>query len=437
MLLLIKYILLLLCYICVFGVMIALIVHYYSDFSSNKYIWMCSKILVVQNIVKNNNYNDRVFAGFNEKMEKLVYNQNYSNFLKRITKDGCIEGYKKCGILDTYNNSFCISKSSDCPINKLLFDSSSKKSEYLNNKYDDYYLTEVNNMYLYYKFGDQKNDVIVSWIKSEYQPRYIDNSNFFLDQEAFDEVFSFFDEKEDEDDDDDDDDGGGDNSDNDIWKAFVASAAETAVDTVTDTTKQLVKDFTKWARLRELIKYIEEKFNEESNIDKNYIYIGNNNYVKNYIGFNSEEDKNNFEKIDFSLYKNRYPSYSFVISSIICAGIFFAFMVIYFVGIINLIKNKDNCIDKINFISLFFYCLVFLCFFIYSIVIYATVYNKESFDLAKSIKADKFIEDFLKEFYEPFESPKTIICALVFLSISAILFITAWIIEPIYRCCKK
>ena len=76
-------------------------------------------------------------------------------------------------------------------------------------------------------------------------------------------------------------------------------------------------------------------------------------------------------------------------------------------------------------------------FFIYSIVIYATVYNKESFDLAKSIKADKFIEDFLKEFYEPFESPKTIICALVFLSISAILFITAWIIEPIYKCCKK
>ena len=160
--------------------MIALIVHYYSDFSSNKYIWMCSKILVVQKIVENNNYNNKVFAGFNDKGEKLIYGQNnYSNYLKRITKDGCIEGYKKCGILDTYNNSFCISKSSDCPINKILFDSSSKKDEYLNKKYDDYYLTDKNNMYLYYKVGDQKNDVIVSWIYSEYQPRYIDNSNFF------------------------------------------------------------------------------------------------------------------------------------------------------------------------------------------------------------------------------------------------------------------
>jgi len=437
MILLIKYILLLLCYICVFGVMIALIVHYYSDFSSNKYIWMCSKILVVQKIVENNNYNNKVFAGFNDKGEKLIYGQNnYSNYLKRITKDGCIEGYKKCGILDTYNNSFCISKSSDCPINKLLFDSSSKKDEYLNKKYDDYYLTDKNNMYLYYKVGDQKNDVIVSWIYSEYQPRYIDNSNFFLDQEAFDEVFSFFDKKEDDDEDDDD---GGDNnySGNDIWNIFVESAAEAAVDTVIDTGEQIVRDFTKWARLKELIKYIEKKFNEESNIDKDYIYIGNNNYVKNYIGFKSEEDKNNFEKIDFSLYKNRYPSYSFVICSIICAGVFFAFMVINFIGIIKLIKDKDNCIDVINKISLIFYCIVFLLFFIYSIVIYATVYNKESFDLAKSIKADKFIEDFLKEFYEPFESPKTIICALVFLSISAILLITAWIIEPIYNCCKK
>ena len=436
MLLLIKYILLLLCYICVFGVMIALIVHYYSDFSSNKYIWMCSKILVVQNIVKNNNYNDRVFAGFNEKMEKLVYNQNYSNFLKRITKDGCIEGYKKCGILDTYNNSFCISKSLDCPINKIVIDSSSKKSEYLKNKYDGFYtIDNLDNMNLYFKMGDQKSDVIVSWIYSKSQPKYIDNSNFFLDQEAFDEVFSFFDEKDN--DDDDDDDGGDNNYDNDIWNVFVESAADAAVDTVTETSKQLIKGFTKWARLKELIKYIEKKFNEESNIDKNYIDIGSNNYVKNYIGFNSEEDKNKFERIDFSLYKNRYPNYAFVICSIIFAGVFFAFMVIYFIGIINLIKNNDNCLDVINIISLLIYCIVFLLFFIYSIVIYATVYNKESFDLAKSIKADKFIEDFLKEFYEPFESPKTIICAIIFLSVSAILFITAWIIEPINKCCNK
>ena len=200
-------------------------------------IFGCSKILVVQKIVENNNYNNKVFAGFNDQMEKLIYkDNNYSNFLKRTTKDGCIEGYKKCGILDTYNNSFCISKSSNCPINKLRFDSSSKSSEYLNNNYDDYYLTDVNDMYLYYKIGDQKSDVIVSWIYSESQPKYIDNSNFFLDKEAFDEVFSFFDENEDEDDDDDDDDDGDNNySDNDIWNIFVESAAEAAVDTAIDT----------------------------------------------------------------------------------------------------------------------------------------------------------------------------------------------------------
>ena len=49
-------ILILLCYICVFGVMLSLIIHYYSDFSPNKYVWMCSKILTVKQIVENNNY---------------------------------------------------------------------------------------------------------------------------------------------------------------------------------------------------------------------------------------------------------------------------------------------------------------------------------------------------------------------------------------------
>ena len=120
--------------------MLSLIIHYYSDFSPNKYVWMCSKILTVKQIVENNNYKNKVFFGFNDKKQKLYYKYNYSNFLNSISidKNECKEGYKKCGILDTYNNSFCISQSSDCPINKIQFDSTSKSSEYLNNDYQPY-----------------------------------------------------------------------------------------------------------------------------------------------------------------------------------------------------------------------------------------------------------------------------------------------------------
>ena len=36
---------------------------------------------------------------------------------KVITKDGCAEGYRQCGILDTIGNILCIDETYDCPIN--------------------------------------------------------------------------------------------------------------------------------------------------------------------------------------------------------------------------------------------------------------------------------------------------------------------------------
>ena len=39
---------------------------------------------------------------------------------------------------------------------------------------------------------------------------------------------------------------------------------------------------TKYARIINFMKYVKKKFNEESNIDYNYINIGKNNYEKLY-----------------------------------------------------------------------------------------------------------------------------------------------------------
>ena len=109
--------------------------------------------------------------------------------------------------------------------------------------------------------------------------------------------------------------------------------------------------------------------------------------------------------------------------------------------VINEIKGNSNCCEKCDFIisasSIIIYSLTFLGFFIYFIVIYVKTFNNESFEIAKSIKDDEFIENFLKEFYEPFEKNNLIIYSIIFFAISAISYILAWILIPIMECCKK
>ena len=60
MIIFIKYIILILSYSCLFAVMLSLIIHYYVVFSSNKYIWIYSKISTVKQIIEKNNYKNKV-----------------------------------------------------------------------------------------------------------------------------------------------------------------------------------------------------------------------------------------------------------------------------------------------------------------------------------------------------------------------------------------
>ena len=59
-----------------------------------------------------------------------------------------------------------------------------------------------------------------------------------------------------------------------------------------------------------------------------------------------------------------------------------------------------------NSIFCYFYYIILLNIFrvFYLFYCYAVVYKNESFEMIKNLKADKFIEDFLKEFSEPFEN---------------------------------
>lgn len=114
--------------------------------------------------------------------------------------------------------------------------------------------------------------------------------------------------------------------------------------------------------------------------------------------------KKKFYTIDFSLYKSIFHNKTATIFSIICGIIFNIFIIVYFIKVFFCPEciNDYNCYS--NVILIIIYSIIFFGFFIYFIVIYVKVYNNnESFEIAKSIKAEKFIENFLKEFYETFE----------------------------------
>jgi hypothetical protein len=409
-----------------FGITLAIIIKYYCGFSEYEYIWFCSKILTVKKMVSKISTIDRVFSNFESGSGERLYFTNllYVDYLKRIKDDGtCKNGYKTCGILDTYGNKFCLSPATNCPINKMIIDLSSKNSQY-----GDYqqYSTEYSGLSLYCKSNVLDSGIIASWIIEDSPPKYINDNNFIIDMDAFNECFKDDDDKDDDDDDDDDDGNKG----NELWQEL----AQDAVDGAIDAAEQITKNAIKLGRIMKLIKHIEEKMNEEENIDKNYTYINQNHYVKNYMGFKNLEAIENFNKIDFSVYKKRFPNYASVALSISILIIFVIFIVIL---TIYFIKNRTIDIDR-YFLVIFviIYVVSFLYLFIYSIVIFARDFRKETFKVAKSIRADKFIEDFLKEFYEPFDKATFIICIIVFLIISALFFILFWVIEPISYCIR-
>ena len=169
-------------FLIMFCIFLVLIIKYYSGFSEYEYIWFCSKILTVKKMIDKNNNKDQVFYQF-EDGDPYSYNNTYLTYLERIDNNkGCLADYKKCGILDTYGNSCCIRKNSDCVINEIKYDSTSQLSEYINNNYDYYNFADDNNMKFYFKKGVENNGVIVLWLLSNGQPKYINDNNFIFDK---------------------------------------------------------------------------------------------------------------------------------------------------------------------------------------------------------------------------------------------------------------
>ena len=127
--------LLLLCYLTCFGLMIAIVNFRYSDSRKFEYVWICSQIKTIKNIVKVNSFKNQIFNSISPKGTVDSLSATYYDLLKLYTESRCKDGYKICGKLDTLGNKLCIDETYSCPINSIKVDLTSKKNDYINAGY--------------------------------------------------------------------------------------------------------------------------------------------------------------------------------------------------------------------------------------------------------------------------------------------------------------
>ena len=250
---------------------IFMIILYEKRPSVNKYhqIWISSKILTVNEIIKQNNYEIYPILDINSNNERVNYNQNYESLIK-YSGEQCEKNYKKCGILDTLGNIMCIPEKDECPINKVIVDLSSKYEEYISKGYKVAYLEKLERDYaLYYSNKVIDNEIVAKLDFFENIPTYISEKNLIFDYKTYRNVF-YSNSREDQDDNDWDDDR--DDWDDRDYDSFDNDSGGGPFRILEETNYETTMD------------YIKNSFNNPINIDKSFKNVYANLYIGNYIG---------------------------------------------------------------------------------------------------------------------------------------------------------
>jgi len=399
----------------------------------NHLIWIGSKTLTIQNILKdnmNNKYPLKSILSFENLNSTL--DMNYDYLLNHSTKTNCEPNFKKCGILDTYENIMCIPETESCPINEIIIDLKDKYEEYINKGFKYTKISKIpNNYYLYYTNKSVDKEIIVNLIFSEESPKYITEQNLIIDCEEYQDYlskttvssgrFTYF--------------GGGGGGGGGgfgigggggYWRNLEMLQGEDKIN-----------------------KYFNKKFSEDKNIDKYYKKIYDNLYIKNYIGFESHEQMDFFMNYDFrTLFFRRFPNYTSFIFAIV--GFIVFFILICFSLCRFTYKDRDNNVPDPSdpgavlcskIAVSFFYLNVFIGFFVYFLYAYFKIYKNKQFQIIKKINSDDFIKDFIDEICERAKNKPLILSSIILFSISFFFFILAWLVRPIHlaylKCTQK
>ncbi len=337
-----------------------------SEKEQFKYIYYCSKILTIKNIIIENHYSE-VLLNFSNSDNSITLSYSYKNLLNLVrNKNGCISGYRPCGILDTYGNVLCIDEFLDCPINRLKVDHINKIDQYSSHNYNYVSLSNINDgNVLFYSNNYEEGKIVTIIIKTKDEPKYITNSNFLLDSEAYKDVFGdqkFLNEIADI---------FGIGGDKTEAKNEVINDAVTIFQIVNQADGISLADFAIVGaklllniinneynkKIEKFDKYVKEQIQilDEENIDKFFEHIGYSYYVKNYIGFKNVEDINKFMKFDFNTYRQKFPS--FKATNFALSGLIIMCFIIVIVVIFPL-YFKDSV-----FCYYYFFILQIICFY--------------------------------------------------------------------------
>ena len=168
---------------------IMIIIYDYSTDKKQK-VWIGSKILTVNEIIKQNNKELYPLLDINSLSKKNEYLQNYESLLKH-SSDPCEENYKKCGILDTYGNIMCIPKEDECPINDLIVDFRNKSDLYISEGYKVLFLEQLPSIYaLYYSNKAIDKEIIIKINFYKKLPVFINDDNLIFDENTCKDIYN-------------------------------------------------------------------------------------------------------------------------------------------------------------------------------------------------------------------------------------------------------
>ena len=366
-------------------------------------IWLYSKISTIKNIV-NKNHNLQLFYTISSEKNITGLSTNYINLLKLITTDGCVENYRVCGILDTYGNNLCIDETYDCPINEIYADLSSKKDKYLSLNYKIVELDKLTYNYrFYYSNENIKGNSSVALIKSDQIPKFINIDDLLVEKKGiFDSNSSFLEYV--------------------INKGINISLKAYFKDFDDDLTSLFSMFYRKITKknFNDFLNYINKKYlKKEENNDIYYKHIGDDFYVKNYIGFKNLKSINEFENFDYNIFKRLFPNKVSAGFAIFCSIIAIANIIaIIYVFVESTKDDEKSCAICLQSVAIF---IIFLGYLIYCWVIYVKVYKKDYIEILKSIDSDQIINNFLKELIEKLENKKLILYTIIFLCSSLLL----------------
>ena len=423
----------LLSYALLLGILAAVYNERYSEKDKFEFIYYMSKILTLKSIIVNNHYSE-LLDDFSPSGEPSTLSSTYRNLLKlNINKDECIENYKPCGILDTYGNVLCIEEYIPCPINKMRVAHINAAGNYLSANYKTTPLSNVSENYQFFYSNEFiEGNAVTIIIKTKNEPKFFSLNNFILDSELYEDLFG----------------------DEEILKEIVdifeedkdTKEGKVIVDNTITIFKEvndlsdglseealafkgakllakiLLLDYDK--RVKRFEKFVKEKIEilDEKNNDVFFVHIGDNFYSKNFIGFKSVQDIDNFMRFDFNIYKKIFPTFNGSICAlvgIILIAISLTTFIIYFSKLL-----KDSNYYSFSFSSIISFSIVFyipaLGFFIYSLYVYINVNKSKSLDDLKTIQSDEFINGFINDFINDCQKSTLVLCT-IFLTLGSII----------------